>query len=58
MLYCNNIGGDEMKVKFTTMIDEDMLSAIKIQAIKEKRTVSSILNEIIAEYLQKKSEGN
>lgn len=57
VLYCNSIGGDEMKVKFTTMIDEDMLSAIKIQAIKEKRTVSSILNEIIAEYLQKKSEG-
>lgn len=46
-----------MKVKFTTMIDEEMLSAIKIQAIKEKRTVSDILNELIAEYLQKKSEG-
>ena len=26
-----------MKVKFTTMIDEELLSAIKIQAIKEKR---------------------
>lgn len=30
---------------------------IKIQAIKERRTVSDILNELIAEYLEKKSEG-
>jgi hypothetical protein len=45
-----------MKVKFTTMVYEELLSAIKIQAIKEKRTVSDILNEIISEYLQKKSE--
>ena len=46
-----------MKVKFTTMIDEELLSSIKIQSIKEKRSVSDILNELIAEYLQKKSEG-
>ena len=42
------------KAKFTTMICEDLLRGIKIQAIKEGRTVSEILNELIKEYLREK----
>lgn len=42
------------KVKFTTMIDEEILVAIKIQAIVENRSVSSILCELIEKYLKEK----
>lgn len=45
-----------MKTKFTTMIEADLLEEIKIQAIKEKKSVSSILNDLISDYLKKKSE--
>ena len=41
------------KVKFTTTIDETLLQEIKILAIKEKCSVSSILERLILEYLQK-----
>lgn len=44
------------KVKFTTMIDSVILEKIKIQAIKEKRSVSDILNELLKQYLIKKGE--
>ena len=36
------------KVKFTTTIDTDILEKIKIQAIKEKRSVSDILEQLIS----------
>lgn len=42
------------KVKFTTMIEEKMLIAIKIQAIVENRSVSDILCELIEQYLKEK----
>lgn len=42
------------KVKFTTMIDESLLEQIKILSIKEHRSVSDILNELIHNYLKKK----
>lgn len=42
------------KVKFTTTIDEDLLEQIKIIAVKEKVSVSSILEKLIREYLSKK----
>lgn len=42
------------KVKFTTTIDEDLLEQIKIIAVKEKASVSSILEKLIREYLSKK----
>lgn len=42
------------KVKFTTTIDKDLLSMIKIEAIKESRSVSAILTEIIEKYLKEK----
>ena len=39
------------KQKFTTTIDSDLLEKIKIQAIKEKRSVSSLLETMIKDYL-------
>lgn len=39
------------KQKFTTTIDSDLLEQIKIQAIKEKRSVSSLLETMIKDYL-------
>lgn len=41
------------KVKFTTTIDESILEQIKILAIKEKCSVSAILERLIKEYLEK-----
>ena len=41
------------KVKFTTMIYEELLLKIKIQALKEGKSVSDILNELIENYLKK-----
>lgn len=35
------------KVKFTTTIDDEILQWVKIQAIKEKRSVSDLLEELI-----------
>lgn len=40
------------KVKFTTTIDENLLEQIKIIAIKEKCSVSTILERLIKEYLE------
>nr|DAO29102.1 MAG TPA: antitoxin [Caudoviricetes sp.] len=39
------------KVKFTTTIDANLLEQIKIIAIKEKRSVSDILEELISKYV-------
>lgn len=41
------------KVKFTTTIDENLLEQIKILAVKEKCSVSAILEKLITEYLEK-----
>lgn len=43
-----------MKKKFTTTIDERLLKAIKIQAIKEGRSVSDIIEDLLRKYLDKK----
>lgn len=43
------------KKKFTTTIDCSLLEEIKIQAIKEKRSVSNILEDLIRDYLKLKS---
>lgn len=40
------------KQKFTTTIDSELLEKIKIQAIKEKRSVSDLLEELITKYLE------
>ena len=44
------------KVKFTTTIDSNLLEEIKIIAIKEKCSVSAILEELIAKYLKELRE--
>ena len=41
------------KVKFTTTIDEGLLVQIKILAVKEKCSVSAILERLIKEHLGK-----
>lgn len=46
------------KIKFTTTIDESILEEIKIIAVKEKRSVSAILEELIREYIKNSKEGN
>lgn len=43
------------KQKFTTTIDTELLERIKIQAIKEKRSVSDLLEELIKKYLGEKA---
>lgn len=43
------------KVKFTTSIDPEVLKRIKIQAIKEGRSVASILESLIIKYLESKA---
>lgn len=39
------------KVKFTTTIRKDLLNEIKIQAIREGKSVSEILEGLISAYL-------
>lgn len=40
------------KVKFTTTMDENLLEKIKILAVKEKCSVSAILERLIKRYLE------
>lgn len=44
------------KSKFTTTLNSELLQKIKIQAIKENRSVSDILEELISAYLKEKEE--
>ena len=41
------------KIKFTTTFDAELLKEIKIQAIKESRSVSDLLEELAKNYLGK-----
>lgn len=43
---------DNAKSKFTTTLDADLLEKIKIQAIKERTSVSKILEKLISQYLE------
>lgn len=42
------------KIKFTTTLSENLLKEIKIQAIKENKSVSEILEILITQYLKEK----
>ena len=42
------------KNKFTTTLSENLLKEIKIQAIKENKSVSEILEILITQYLKEK----
>ena len=44
------------KTKLTLWVHEDLIEAIKIQAIREKRSVSRITEELYREYLGKKAK--
>lgn len=48
-------GKNMAKKKFTTTLEEGLLEKIKIQAIREKRPVSDLLEELIRAYLNKTS---
>lgn len=41
------------KVKLTTYLSAELIERIKIQAVKEKRSVASILEQLVKEYLDK-----
>ena len=43
------------KTKLTLWVPEDLIQAIKIQAIMEKRSVSRITEQLYREYLGKKA---
>lgn len=43
------------KRKFTTTLDEFLLEKIKIESIKEKRSVSNLIEELMNSYLKSKS---
>lgn len=44
-----------MKYKFTTTLDKDLVDQLKIQAIKENRSVANIIEELVRNYLQQHS---
>ena len=44
-------GQTKMKYKFTTSLNKELVDELKIQAIKEHRSVSSILEQLITDYL-------
>jgi hypothetical protein len=39
--------------KLTLSVDEDLTESIKIQAVKEKRDVSDIVEQLFKEYLKR-----
>lgn len=41
-----------MKKGFTLRLDEELIERIKIQAIKEKRNVNDIVEELLEDYLK------
>lgn len=41
-----------MRVKFTTTLNEQLLEALRIQAVKEKKSVNKILERLIEQYLK------
>lgn len=45
------------KKKVTTTLPPDLFREIKIQAAKENRTLSEIMEELISAYLKEKSNG-
>ena len=45
---------DTISIKLKSYIEEELIEKIKIQAIKEKRSVSQILEVLIIEYLKSK----
>lgn len=44
-------GQTKMKYKFTASLNKELVDELKIQAIKDHRSVSSILEQLITDYL-------
>lgn len=44
-----------MKYKFTTSLDENLITRLKIQAAKEHRSAANIISEVVAKYLDQHS---
>lgn len=44
---------EKEKSRLTTYMATELIERIKIQAIKEKRSVASILEQLVKEYLEK-----
>lgn len=44
------------KIKFTTTLEEEIVQAIKIQAIREKTSVAKLIEKLISEYLKDKTD--
>lgn len=44
------------KKTLTTYLEQDLINAIKIQAIKENKSLAQLLSEIIRSYLEQISE--
>ncbi len=42
------------RINFTTTLDSELLERLRIKAIKEKRNINDILEELINQYLQEK----
>lgn len=47
-----------VKKKVTTTLPPDLFQQIKVQAAKEGRTISEIMEELITAYLEKVSNGS
>lgn len=41
------------KIKFTTTLNTGLIESMKIQAVKEKTSVSAMIERLAKEYLQK-----
>ncbi len=46
-----------MRRKLTLSVDEQLTEDMKIQAVKEKRDLSDIVEQLFREYLKKRSKG-
>lgn len=49
----NENGGDIMKKKFTTTIDEELIKLAKIKAIEENISVAELIERLLKDYLKK-----
>lgn len=44
---------EKEKSRLTTYMETELIERIKIQAIKEKRSVANILEQLVKEYLER-----
>ena len=49
---------DRLKIKFTTTLDNEIISNVKLAAKEENRSVAAIIEELLKQYLNKEAESN